>query len=180
MTRVGVGCFDGVMTADDMTDDDMTDDDTTDQAVPAERVVQATREIDAPAGEIFELIADPSRQPSWDGNDNLATAAEGQRVHGVGDVFLMTITLGTVRENHVVEFDEGRLIAWRPSEQGQPQPGHLWRWQLDPVDPNRTRVTHTYDWTRLTDPKRLVRARDTTTDRLMASLDRLAALAEGT
>jgi hypothetical protein len=57
-------------------------------------------------------------------------------------------------------------------------PGHLWRWELEPVNPSRTRVTHTYDWTRLTDEGRLPRARATTTDRLRASLDRLAALAE--
>jgi hypothetical protein len=40
-------------------------------------------------------------------------------------------------------------------------------------------VTHTYDWTRLRDEKRLVRARATTADKLRASLDRLATLAEG-
>jgi hypothetical protein len=54
----------------------------------------------------------------------------------------------------------------------------LWRWELEPVDASRTRVTHTYDWTRLTDEGRLPRARATTADRLRASLDRLAALAE--
>jgi hypothetical protein len=39
-------------------------------------------------------------------------------------------------------------------------------------------VTHTYDWTRLADEKRLVRARATGPDQLMASLTRLAAVAE--
>jgi len=53
------------------------------------------------------------------------------------------------------------------------------RWELDPLDDARTRVTHTYDWSRLTDEKRMVRARATTADRLQASVDRLAALAEG-
>jgi len=43
---------------------------------------------------------------------------------------------------------------------------------------SRTRVTCTYDWTQLTDEKRLPRARATTAERLRASLDRLAALAE--
>jgi hypothetical protein len=65
-----------------------------------------------------------------------------------------------------------------PAEPGKMPPGHLWRWELEPVDPSRTRVTHTYDWTRLTDEGRLPRARATTTARLRASLDRLAALAE--
>jgi uncharacterized protein YndB with AHSA1/START domain len=142
------------------------------------RVVSFTREIAAGSDRIFELIADPAQQPRWDGNDNLAEAAEGQRVRALGEVFTMTTTAGRVRENHVVEFDEGRLIAWRPAEPGQQPPGHLWRWQLEPVDASRTRVTHTYDWTELTDEQRLPRARATTSEKLRASVDRLAALAE--
>ena len=90
----------------------------------------------------------------------------------------MTTTKGSVRENHVVEFEEGRRVAWTPAERGQRPPGHLWRWELEPIGPGRTRVTHTYDWTRLTDDRRLPRARATTADSLRASLDRLAALAE--
>jgi DNA-binding MarR family transcriptional regulator/uncharacterized protein YndB with AHSA1/START domain len=147
-------------------------------ADPSPRVVRASREIAAEPGRIFELIADPARQPRWDGNENLGQAASGQRVHGVGDVFTMTLRRGAVRENHVVEFDEGRLIAWNPSEPGQPPPGHLWRWELEPAGPGRTLVTHTYDWTRLTDEGRLPRARATTAGRLQASLDLLAGLAE--
>jgi uncharacterized protein YndB with AHSA1/START domain len=143
------------------------------------RVVSASREIAAPAARIFELIADPASQPAWDGNENLAEAAPGQRVRAVGDVFTMTLTEdGAVRENHVVEFEEGRLIAWRPSEQGKNPPGHLWRWELAPSGPSSTRVTHTYDWTELTDEKRFRRARETTADKLRGSLDRLAAVAE--
>ena len=102
----------------------------------------------------------------------------GQRVRAVGDVFTMALTMGTDRDNHVVEFEEGRLIAWRPSEQGSPPPGHLWRWELEPIDDAHTRVTHTYDWSTLTDELRLVRARATTAERLQASVTRLAALAE--
>jgi uncharacterized protein YndB with AHSA1/START domain len=143
------------------------------------RVVTASREISAGASRIFDLIADPAQQPRWDGNDNLGEAAPGQRVRQAGDVFTMTLVRGAVRENHVVEFDEGRLIAWTPAEPGQKPPGHLWRWELEPAGPARTRVTHTYDWTRLTDENRLPRARATTADMLGLSLDRLADLAEG-
>jgi uncharacterized protein YndB with AHSA1/START domain len=142
------------------------------------RVVSASREIAAPAERIFEFIADPSRQPQWDGNDNLAEAQEGQRVRAVGDTFTMTLTMGSVRENHVVEFEEGRLIAWRPSEPGGEPPGHLWRWELRPVDGSHTLVTHTYDWSELTDETRLPRARATTADKLQGSIERLAALTE--
>lgn len=142
-------------------------------------VVTASREIAAGTGRIFELIADPALQPRWDGNGNLAEAAVGQRIRNVGQVFTMTLTGdGAVRENHVVEFDEGRRIAWRPAEPGQQPPGHLWRWELEPIDESRTLVIHTYDWSQLTDEKRRVRARATTDGKLRASLDRLAALAE--
>jgi uncharacterized protein YndB with AHSA1/START domain len=144
------------------------------------RIVTATREVAAPAELVFELIADPARQPEWDGNDNLAHAAAGQRVTAAGEVFAMTTTKGAVRENHVVEFEEGRRIAWLPAEPGQPPPGHLWRWELQPVGGSRTRVTHTYDWSRLSDERRRPRARATTADKLLASIDRLAGLAEAT
>ena len=143
------------------------------------RVASAGREIAASAERIFELIADPALQPRWDGNGNLAEAAAGQRIRKVGEVFTMTLTGdGAVRENHVVEFVEGRRIAWRPAEPGQRPPGHLWRWELEPIGESRTKVTHTYDWSQLTDAKRLVRARATTDAKLQASVDRLAALAE--
>lgn len=145
----------------------------------APRVVSATREIAASAERIFELIADPAEQPRWDGNENLAQAAGGQRVHSVGDVFSMTLTSGSVRENHVVELEEGRRIAWKPAEPGREPIGQLWAWELEPIDPSRTRVTHRYDWTQLTDETRFARARATTEDKLRRSLDRLAALAEG-
>jgi uncharacterized protein YndB with AHSA1/START domain len=143
-----------------------------------DRIVSASRVISASAERIFNLIADPSQQPSWDGNDNLAHAAAGQRVHRAGDVFKMTLTGGAVRENHVVEFIEGSQIAWRPAEPGKQPPGHLWRWVLEPVTNSLTTVTHTYDWTALTDQKRIERARATTPEKLRESLDRLAVLAQ--
>lgn len=143
------------------------------------RVVSASRVIRADAATIFELIADPAAQPRWDGNDNLREAAAGQRVHAVGDVFVMTLSRGGIRENTIVEFEEGRRIAWRPNVPGHQQPGHLWRWELEPLDGGHTRVTHTYDWSELTDRSRLPRARATTADRLDASIESLAALAEG-
>jgi uncharacterized protein YndB with AHSA1/START domain len=148
------------------------------ESEPPERIVSATRVISASADRIFELIADPARQPSWDGNNNLASAAPGQRVRQLGDVFKTTLTNGAVRENHVVEFIEGSKIAWCPAEPRKQPPGHLWRWELNPINATLTSVTHTYDWTALTDSTRLARARATTADMLRASMDRLAVLAQ--
>ncbi len=145
---------------------------------PPARLIQASRLVTADPVVVFELIADPSRQPPWDGNDNLLSAAPGQRVHAVGDVFVMNLTNGGVRENHVVEFEEGRRIAWRPAEPGKEPPGHQWEWRLEPQADGSTLVTHVYDWTELTDESRFDKARSTTSEQLDASLARLAESAE--
>lgn len=138
------------------------------------RVVVSSQRVEAPPAVLFDLIADPARHPDWDGNDNLAHAAAGQRVRAVGDVFSTTLARGSVRENHVVEFVEGRLIAWMPAEPGGAPVGHLWRWEVRAVAGDASLVTHTYDWTDLHDESRFERARWTTPDRLAASISRLA------
>jgi hypothetical protein len=79
----------------------------------------------------------------------------------------------------VAEFEEGHRIAWQPAESGQRPPGHLWRRELGPAGASRTRVTCACDRTRLADEKRFPQARAITAGKLRASLDRLAALAEG-
>lgn len=142
------------------------------------RIVRAEKTVHAPADKIFELIADPARQPEWDGNDNLAQAPQGQRITGIGQVFRMDLTNGQSRDNKVIEFEEGRRIAWNPAPVGEPARGHLFRWELEPVDDNTTVVCHTYDWTQLKDETRFERARGFTEDALMSSINRLAELAE--
>lgn len=154
------------------------DDSIFDTIDPALKIVSAEREVNAPAASVFELIADPRRQPEWDGNDNLAVAAEGQRVTGAGGSFVTTLTKDVERENHVVEFDEGHLIAWKPSEVGGEPFGQVWKWEVEPQGESACLVRQTYDWTELRDPKRLPRAQSTTSDKLLASIDRLKALAE--
>lgn len=141
----------------------------------------ASREIAAPAAALFDLIADPAEQPRWDGNDNLAGAEAGQRVRAVGDVFVMTNQGGGVRDNHVVAFVEGREIAWRPAPHGEQPAGHQWGWVLEPLEDGRTLVTHVYDFSDLpaSQEARLAKARQMTPEKLMASIDRLAELAEG-
>lgn len=145
---------------------------------PAFKVVSVEIEIAAPASEIFELIADPVRQPEWDGNDNLGTAASGQRPTEVGNAFITTLTKGVDRENHIVDFEEGRLIAWKPSEVGGEPFGQKWMWEIAAAGGRSNLVRHTYDWTELRDPQRLPRARSITSENLLASLERLKALAE--
>jgi aminoglycoside 6'-N-acetyltransferase len=140
------------------------------------RTVRASRRIAAPVEAVFELLADPAAHSRWDGNDNVGSAAEGQRVHAVGDVFVTTLTRGSIRWNHVVEFEEGRRIAWCPGDPDRPPAGHRWAWELRPRPDGSTDVIHTYDWSTLADPRRFDRARSTTPEMLAASLTRLAEL----
>lgn len=145
---------------------------------PEDRVVSASAEVRAPAEAIFELIADPARQPEWDGNDNLTAAVDPQRVRQVGDVFGMSTSKGKLKDNRVVVFEEGRAIGWLTADHGHEPPGHLWRWDLDPLDAATTRVTHTYDWTGVADESRWPRHRQTRPEHLLASIERLKELAE--
>lgn len=148
--------------------------------MPHDKLVTTEVTIDAPAAAIFELIADPSQQPLWDGNDNLVSADPGQRVHASGEVFVMHINGSEVRENHVVEFEENRLIAWRPAAPSRAPFGQLWRWELTPIDAGHTLVRHSYDWSGLpaSEKGRRARAARTTPENLEASLMRLKELAE--
>src|ERR1700689_1735291 len=79
------------------------------------RIVTVACDIAANSERIFELIADPAEHPRWGGNEKLKEARPRQRVRAVGDVFPMQLRSGSIRENHVVDFVEGRRIAWRPA-----------------------------------------------------------------
>lgn len=155
-----------------------SDDSVFDTIDPSLKVVSAEIEIAAPASEIFELIADPVRQPEWDGNDNLGSAAQGQRPTSATGSFITTLTKGVDRENHIVAFEEGRLIAWKPSEVGGEPFGQKWVWEIEATGERSSLVRQTYDWTELRDPQRLPRARSITSENLLASLEGLKALAE--
>lgn len=157
---------------------DASDDSVFDTIDPALKVVSVEIEIAAPASEIFELIADPVRQPEWDGNDNLGTAAQGQRPTSATGSFITTLTKGVDRENHIVAFEEGRLIAWKPSEVGGEPFGQKWTWEIEATGERSSLVRQTYDWTELRDLQRLPRAQSTTSEHLLASLEGLKALAE--
>lgn len=149
----------------------------------SERIVTASRLVNAAPEVIFELIADPRRQPEWDGNDNLQVS-DSPRITQVSEVFTMRNTSGKVKENHVVVFEEGRRIGWLPADEGTEPPGHLWLWELEPDPSGATKVTHTYNWSALNEEQpsgieRMNRARGMTVQKLDASLARLAAFAEG-
>lgn len=97
--------------------------------------------VSAPAGQVFDLLATPQRHPEIDGSDSVKGRLRGPRRLSAGARFGMRMKVGVpyVITNRVVEFEEGRRIAWRHFGR------HIWRYELEPV-PEGTRVTETFDW----------------------------------
>jgi hypothetical protein len=103
-------------------------------------VVSVERLIAAPADRIFELLADPSRHRDIDGSGSVRNAKESPPRLTMSAQFGMSMHLGMnySMTNEVIEFDDGKRIAWqtRPSGrfQGRFFGGRIWRYELEPAD----------------------------------------------
>lgn len=115
----------------------------------------------ASASALFAVLCDPRRHVEVDGSGMLQADVDAHPVTGVGEMFTMEMhypSLGDYRtENHVVEFEPDRAIAWTTTRAGAKPAGVIWRWQLTPIAERRTDVVHTYDWSAVTDPAVLAR-----------------------
>lgn len=107
------------------------------------RKVWAVREIDAPAADIFAILADPTRHQEIDGSGTVqGTSDEESRQLQLGDKFGMKMKWGVPYsvKSTVKEFEQDRLIAWAHFG------GHRWRYELEPIDDQHTKVTETFDY----------------------------------
>ncbi len=106
------------------------------EIVSVDRVVHATPE------EIFNLVADPRQHPVIDGSGSVRnTQGSVPNRLSLGAKFGMDMKLGVPYKitNEVIEFDEGKRIAWRHFG------GHVWRYILEPVE-GGTKVTEQFDY----------------------------------
>lgn len=106
------------------------------------RTVSASRVIAAPPERIFEVLADPEQHAAIDGSGSVHGTRKGAPARlKLGSRFGMHMRIGApyLISNKVVEFHEGRRIAWR--HYGR----HVWRYELEAVE-GGTRVTETFDW----------------------------------
>jgi hypothetical protein len=116
--------------------------------------VVMSRRIQAEAGAIFEILADPRRHTDLDGSGMLRGALTDSVVTGVGDVFVLKMYLERLGDyemaNHVVEFEVGRRITWEPQRHDidLPHSGHRWGFELAPDGPGATVVTEIFDCSR--------------------------------
>jgi uncharacterized protein YndB with AHSA1/START domain len=132
--------------------------------------------IDAPAAQIFELIADPRNHSRFDGSGTLRGNVRGPERLELGSKFGMDMKIvANYRiKNTVVEFEEGRQIAWC-------HPGHhRWRYQLESVGDNTTIVTETFDGStaRIPAALKLMNAYDNNQKAILKTLARLKEVTE--
>jgi hypothetical protein len=106
-----------------------------------ERKVSTSRVIDAEAQALFDVVADPSLHHVIDGSGSVRSVRGGSRRLTLGDKFSATMRIGVpyIITNKVVEYEEGRRIAW--AHVG----GWRWRYEFEPVE-GGTKVTETFDW----------------------------------
>ena len=98
-------------------------------------VIQASPET------IFNILANPHRHYEIDGSKTIKSNLSGPDRLSLGSKFGMSMHLGIHYRitNHVVEFEEGHVIAWR----------HIFRWrwrhELKDLGNGSTEVVETFD-----------------------------------
>jgi uncharacterized protein YndB with AHSA1/START domain len=118
--------------------------------VDSQDVVSVERVIAAPADSIFELIANPERHHDIDGSGTVRDAKQSPARLTMGAQFGMSMHLAVKYSmvNEVIEFDDGKQIAWqtRPAGnlQGRLFGGRVWRYELSPAAAG-TLVRETWD-----------------------------------
>ncbi|KRE39359.1 polyketide cyclase [Janibacter sp. Soil728] len=151
-----------------------------------EQKVTVQRTIDASAKDIFEVLTNPERHAELDGSGFVRSDEKSDRIQAVGDVFTMNMTGDHMggeyqTDNHVTAFDPNKMVGWKTAPAGTEPPGWEWLWELEPQGADSTLVTHTYDWSKVTDKALLDKISFplVTQDQLEETLGRLAAAVSG-
>jgi uncharacterized protein YndB with AHSA1/START domain len=121
--------------------------------------VSVSRTINAPAGTIFAILADPARHAELDGSEMVRGAVTTGVIGKEGESFGIRMHNDRIGDyevlNHVVEFEPDRRIAWEPElvraeRVRNPSPpgtrsGSRWGYELRPHADGGTVVTETYE-----------------------------------
>ena len=149
--------------------------------------LQASKVIDAPAHDIFALLADPNRHLELDGADMIrGVEGDAPPIAGIGQEFAMNMhqdALGDYRMlNTVTAYVADSRIGWGPrldptcelaeNMGGVDASGHTYTYDLRDVD-GGTEVTQTYEWMSVKDPQFEAMFPVVNEQQLAATLDRL-------
>jgi hypothetical protein len=110
------------------------------------RKVSRTVQVQAPAAEIFDIVADPHRHGELDGSGTVMDTVTGPQRLAKDAKFSVQMKQRGVPyriTSTVTDFDDGRVMEWR-----HPM-GHRWRWELTPLSETSTRVTETFDYSQI-------------------------------
>jgi uncharacterized protein YndB with AHSA1/START domain len=147
--------------------------------------VSVERVIPSPPEPIFELLADPNRHQEIDGSGSVREAKGTVARLRLGSSFGMSMKMGLPYSmvSDVIEFEDGRRIAWQthgPTRIGRYVGGRIWRYELEPVE-GGTLVRETWDISQesaLTKPV-VRKGADKTAENMAATLARIEELVTG-
>jgi uncharacterized protein YndB with AHSA1/START domain len=150
-------------------------------------VVSVERVIAAPADRIFELLANPDRHHDIDGSGSVRDAKQSPPRLTMGAQFGMSMHLGIKYStvNEIIEFDDGKRIAWQTRPAGNLQGrffgGRIWRYELEPAG-GGTLVRESWDISQEKGPIKNVlrtgRSKDHTRKSMEQTLVKIAQLTE--
>jgi uncharacterized protein YndB with AHSA1/START domain len=117
-----------------------------------DQLISESITVDAPPAVVFAILADPRQHNRIDGSGSVGSVIAGPgRITAKGQTFTVRMKLfglPYVIRNRVVEYEDGRRIAWRHFT------ANRWRYELTPTADGGTTVTETFD------PSRTDRATD--------------------
>ena len=104
--------------------------------------ITVVRTVTAPRQRLFDLVADPRQHPRIDGSGTVRGVVRGPARLGPDARFGMGMRMRLPYRvtNRVVEFEEGRRIAWTHVS------GNVWRWEFEDATGGGTEVRETFDW----------------------------------
>ena len=111
-----------------------------------DQLISESTTIDAPPDVVFAILTDPRQHSRIDGSGSVGSViAAPERLTAKGQTFTVRMKLFGVPyliRNRVVEFEEGRRIAWRHFT------ANRWRYELALTADGGTTVTETFDASR--------------------------------
>lgn len=122
--------------------------------------LEARRAVPAPASAIFDVLRDPLGHVAIDASGMLM-GASGSPAEAIGDRFVVHMDREALNDFplglydvdvEIVEFERDRRIAWTIHGAIRPPIGHVYGYELEPVehpDGPVTMVTSFYDWSRI-------------------------------
>jgi hypothetical protein len=117
--------------------------------------VSVVRVVPASCAEVFTLVCDPAMHVKIDGSGMLVAAPGARPVTAVGDQFAMDmdreplgdVPLGKYQvTNTITRIEPDQLVEWSVGMAEYPPVGHVYGYELRPLDAGTSEVTSYCDW----------------------------------